>query len=93
LGALKNVVEFAYEHGYHEHGYDLVEDVATALRAAHAENERLRAYAKDVETERLTMARLAADTPQFDNPLVAWAVTQRRDEILRGAHLTTADHV
>jgi hypothetical protein len=44
LDALEDVVEFAYDHGYHEHGYPLVASVRAALAQ---ERERLRQYEPD----------------------------------------------
>jgi hypothetical protein len=43
LTMLENVVDFAYEHGYHEHGYPLVDTVRQALRAATERAERAEA--------------------------------------------------
>lgn len=37
---------------------------------------------KELRVALLAMAKLAADTPQFDNPLVAWEAQKLRDEIL-----------
>jgi hypothetical protein len=34
--------------------------------------------------ERVLLAKLASETPQFDNPLVAWKAQEVRDEILGG---------
>lgn len=32
---LRNVIEFAYEHGYHEHGVDLIDEYRKALLKYH----------------------------------------------------------
>lgn len=39
--------------------------------------------ARRYRDERRLLAMLAARTPQFDNPLVAWEAERIRDEILR----------
>lgn len=36
----------------------------------------------ELRHERLMLARLAAPTPQFDNPTVVWAVKRLRAEVL-----------
>ncbi len=51
--------------------------MAIELEAADRTIDRLRA-------ERLTLAKLAAKTPQFFNPLVAWEAEALRDRILNG---------
>lgn len=38
-----------------------------------------------VERDCVTLAKLAADTPQFDNPLVAWEAQVTRDKYLAEA--------
>lgn len=37
------------------------------------------------DAERKLMARLAADTPQFSNPLMVYEAKKTRDEILKGS--------
>jgi hypothetical protein len=57
--------------------YDVArnEDATARLTALEAENVALRA-------ERLLLAKLAAETPQFDNPLHAWEAKRIRDQVL-----------
>src|SRR5688500_12197324 len=40
----------------------------------------------DVKRERLTLAKLASETPQFFNPLEAWAAKDLRDRLLGGTN-------
>ncbi len=37
-----------------------------------------------LETHRLLLARLCAETPQFSNPIQVWAIQKLRDELLAG---------
>lgn len=63
---------------------------ATSLKSAERTVRNLRRQIehrdillKDFDSDRRLMARLAAETPQFYNPIVAMQAKKRRDEILR----------
>lgn len=43
---------------------------------------QLREIATKLLKERRLLAMLAAETPQFDNPLIAWEAQELRDKIL-----------
>jgi len=53
-----------------------VNEIETRIAELKAENEQLK-------TDRFNLARLAADTPQFYNPIVAMQAENLRDEILK----------
>lgn len=62
---------------------------AKTLSGAQAEVRRLRRQLEECrellaqfDRERRLMARLAADTPQFSNPLVVWEARKLRDGLL-----------
>lgn len=77
LAALANVVDFAYQHGYHEHGYPLVETVRAALDALTAERDSL---ARD--------AKQAADN--FDMMTEKWGEAMREVDRLTAEHEASA---
>ena len=63
---------------------------AKSISGAQAEVRQLRRQVSECHTlldrfdrERKLMARLAADTPQFFNPLVVFEAKKIRDELLR----------
>lgn len=49
------------------------------------QNRRLAA-----EGQCVTLAMLAAETPQFDTPIVAWEAKRLRDQVLAGAGVPSA---
>jgi hypothetical protein len=60
---------------------ELVDDVGAMLGTIAALESRI----EGLEAERLTLAKLAADSPQFFNPLVAFAAQELRDRVLAEA--------
>lgn len=62
---------------------------ATSLSGAQAQVRRLRRQLREChallakyDAHRRLMARLAADTPQFSNPIVIWEAKKLRDSLI-----------
>ena len=58
-----------------------------SLRALVAHIETLDSRLTVLVEQRLALAKLASDTPQFNNPLAAWSAQELRDMVLQDAGL------
>lgn len=67
IGALRAIVAFAYESGFHELGYDPVDELATALTGRYDRLTMIRDAAKDGAS--LTWIRAVADEGMRDEPM------------------------
>jgi hypothetical protein len=54
-----------------------------AQEARRAEEIGYQRGVRDMRAQMIALAKLAADTPQFDNPLHAWEAQRIRDEVLQ----------
>jgi len=52
------------------------------LRELEKINKRQNALLNQFNRERILLAKLASETPQFDNPLDVWEVQKLRDSLL-----------
>jgi hypothetical protein len=65
-----------------KHRFKNVNNAARRVRELEKRIEEYEEICTRLELQKLLLARLAATTPQFSNPLAAMAAEQLRDEIL-----------
>lgn len=71
LSSLRSVVDFAYDNGYHEHGYDLVTELASHFTALRAELAKAEAEIRTTRSRREDAERILQRQGPLEEELAA----------------------
>lgn len=66
-----------------KHRYKSIEGAVRAIRGLERQIEQYRAICKEMDHERLLLAKLASKEPEFFNPLIVIEAEKIRDRLLK----------